>query len=64
MDAYFVYSYPCFNPRAKKKATKAKKAAKPKQSQVMSKAARAHIVEGTRLFALAGPPTKAQFIKV
>jgi hypothetical protein len=29
-----------------------------------SKVARAHIAEGTRLFALAGRPTKAQFIKV
>ena len=27
-----------------------------------SKAARAHIAEGTRLFALAGRPTKAQFV--
>jgi hypothetical protein len=29
-----------------------------------SRAARAHIAEGTRLFALAGRPTKAQFVKV
>ncbi len=29
-----------------------------------SKAARAHIAEGTRLFALAGRPTKSQFTKV
>ena len=29
-----------------------------------SKAARASIAEGTRLFALAGRPTKAQFVKV
>ena len=29
-----------------------------------SKAARAHIAEGTRLFALAGRPTKSQFVKV
>jgi hypothetical protein len=29
-----------------------------------SQAARAHIAEGTRLFALAGRPTKAQFVKV
>jgi hypothetical protein len=29
-----------------------------------SKAARANISEGTRLYALAGRPTKAQFIKV
>ncbi len=46
-----------------KKATRAKKLATPKQ-QVRSKAARAHIAEGTRLFALAGRPTKAQFVKV
>jgi len=47
-----------------KTAKKAKKPANPKQSHVRSKAARAHIAEGTRLFALAGRPTKAQFIKV
>ena len=47
-----------------KKATRAKKLAKPKQTQVRSKAPRAHIAEGTRLFALAGRPTKAQFVKV
>jgi hypothetical protein len=29
-----------------------------------SMAARAHIAEGTRLFALAGRPTKTQFVKV
>ena len=29
-----------------------------------SKVARAHIAEGTRLFALAGRPTKSQFVKV
>ncbi len=29
-----------------------------------SKAARARIADGTRLFALAGRPTKAQFVKV
>ena len=29
-----------------------------------SSSARAHIAEGTRLFALAGRPTKAQFVKV
>jgi len=45
-----------------KTAEKAKKA--PKQTQVRSKAARAHIAEGTRLFALAGRPTKVQFVKV
>ncbi len=50
--------------KTKKKATRAKKLAKPKQTQVRSKAARAHIAEGTRLFALAGRPTKAQFVKV
>jgi hypothetical protein len=47
-----------------KKGTRAAKLAKPKQAQVRSKAARAHIAEGTRLFALAGQPTKAQFVKV
>ncbi len=50
--------------KTKKKATRAKKLAKPKQARVKSKAARAHIAEGTRLFALAGRPTKAQFVKV
>jgi len=50
--------------KTKKKATRAKKSTKPTQSQVRSKAARANIAEGTRLFALAGRPTKAQFIKV
>ena len=50
--------------KTKKKTTKAKTSAKPKQAQVRSKAARAHIAEGTRLFALAGRPTKAQFVKV
>ena len=34
------------------------------RSVARSKAARAHIAEGTRLFALAGRPTKAQFVKV
>jgi hypothetical protein len=29
-----------------------------------STSARAHVAEGTRLFALAGRPTKAQFVKV
>ena len=48
-----------------RKAKAVKKAKKPaKQTQVRSKAARAHIAEGTRLFALAGRPTKAQFVKV
>ncbi len=36
----------------------------PKQAQTRSKAARAHIAKGTRLFTLAGRPTKAQFVKV
>ena len=45
-----------------KRAKKEEKTAK--QSQTRSKAARAHIAEGTRLFALAGRPTKSQFIKV
>ena len=31
---------------------------------IRSKAAREHIAEGTRLFALAGRPTKSQFTKV
>jgi hypothetical protein len=48
-----------------KAVKKTKKQAQPKQTQsVRSKAARAHIAEGTRLFALAGRPTKAQFVKV
>ena len=48
----------------KGKATeKVRTPAKPKQPQVRSKVARAHIAEGTRLFALAGRPTKAQFVK-
>jgi hypothetical protein len=47
-----------------KKAKAAKKPTKLKQVQVRSKAARAHIAEGTRLFALAGRPAKAQFVKV
>ena len=50
--------------KTKKKATRAKKLTTPKQAHVRSKAARAHIAEGTRLFALAGRPTKAQFVKV
>lgn len=50
--------------KTKKQATRAKKVATPKRPQVRSKAARAHIAEGTRLFALAGRPTKAQFVKV
>ena len=51
--------------KTKKKSTTAKKATKPaKQTQVRSKTARSHIAEGTRLFAVAGRPTKADFIKV
>ncbi len=50
--------------KTKKKTRSAKKLAKPKHTQVRSKAARSNIAEGTRLFALAGRPTKAQFIKV
>jgi len=50
--------------KTKKKTRSAKKLATPKRTQVRSKAARAHIAEGTRLFALAGRPTKAQFVKV
>jgi len=47
-----------------KSAKKAKKQTQPKQARVRSKAARAHIAEGTRFFALAGRPTKAEFVKV
>ena len=50
--------------KTKKKATKAKKLARPKTTQVRSKAAHTNITEGTRLYALAGRPTKAQFVKV
>ena len=50
--------------KAKKKTAKAKQLAKPKRAQVRSKSARSRIAEGTRLFALAGRPTKSQFIKV
>lgn len=50
--------------KKRKTAKKHAKQAQPKQTQVRSKAARAHIAEGTRLFALAGRPTKSQFIKV
>ena len=42
---------------------KTKNTAKTK-STTSSKVARAHINEGIRLFALAGRPTKAQFVKV
>jgi hypothetical protein len=48
-----------------KKGKSAKKAIRnAKQTRVRSKVARDHIAEGTRLFALAGRPTKAQFVKV
>ena len=50
--------------KTKKQATRTKKLATQKRTQVRSKAARAHIAEGTRLFALAGRPTKAQFVRV
>jgi hypothetical protein len=43
-----------------KRATKVKKVAKLKRAQSRSKA----IAEGTRLFTLAGRPTRAQFVKV
>jgi hypothetical protein len=47
-----------------KKARTAKKAKKaPKHAQTTSKLARAHIAEGTRLFPLAGRPTKAQGVR-
>jgi hypothetical protein len=49
--------------KAGKKAEKTARP-KPKRPQLRPKAARAHIAEGTRLFALAGRPTKAQFVKV
>jgi len=48
--------------KTKKKSSTAKKAAK--QTQVSSKAARSPIAEGARLYALAGRPTKADFVKV
>jgi hypothetical protein len=47
-----------------KAVKKTKRQTQPKQVQTRSKSARAHIAEGTRLFALAGRPTKAQFIKL
>jgi hypothetical protein len=47
-----------------KAAKKAKKQVPQKGAQTRSNAARANIAEGTRLFALAGRPTKAQFVKV
>ena len=53
-------------PKVALKPVKGKKAAtKPSPaSTTRSKAARANISEGTRLYPLAGRPTKAQFIKV
>jgi hypothetical protein len=45
---------------AKKKTKNPAKA----KSTTKSKGARAHITQGIRLFALAGRPTKAQFVKV
>ena len=45
-----------------KVATKSTQVAAPTVTR--SKAARANISEGTRLYALAGRPTKAQFVKV
>jgi hypothetical protein len=50
--------------KAKKPSKKTKKRVQPKQVKTRSKAARSHISEGTRLFAVAGRPTKADFIKV
>jgi hypothetical protein len=46
-----------------KAVKKVKRRAQP-NAQTRSKAARANIADGTRLFALAGRPTKAQFVKV
>src|SRR6266851_4702238 len=46
--------------KKRKASKKTTKTAKSKRAQVRSKA----IAEGTRLFALAGRPTKAQFVKV
>jgi hypothetical protein len=48
--------------KSKKLSGKTKKRVQPKPVQSRSKAARAHIAEGTRLFALAGRPTQAQFV--
>jgi len=49
--------------KTKKKTRSTKKPTK-QTPAVRSKAARSKIAEGTRLYALAGRPTKAQFIKV
>jgi hypothetical protein len=51
---------PVTNIKASTKSTQAAAAT----SVTRSKKARANISEGTRLYALAGRPTKAQFIKV
>jgi hypothetical protein len=50
--------------KTKKPSKKTKKRVRPKHVKTKSKTARSHIAEGTRFFALAGRPTKAQFIKV
>jgi hypothetical protein len=50
--------------KAKKPSKKTKKRVQSKQVRTRSKTARSHIAEGTRLFALAGRPTKADFIRV
>ena len=51
--------------KSKKLSKRPKKQPTAKQTKTTrSKSTRAHIAEGTRLFALAGRPTKAQFIKV
>src|SRR5260370_29743550 len=49
---------------SKKRQAATKSAPAANSSVTRSKAARANIAEGTRLFALAGRPTKAQFVKV
>jgi hypothetical protein len=47
-----------------KKTKAATKSTRATTAVTRSKAARANITEGTRLYALAGRPTKAQFVKV
>ena len=49
---------------SKKRQAATKSAPAANSSVARGKAARANIAEGTRLFALAGRPTKAQFVKV
>ena len=49
---------------SKKMRVATKSAPSANSSVARSKTARAHIAEGTRLFALAGRPTKTQFVKV